>query len=117
MKKSTKAALISAFIFPGIGHLYLKKFMSGVLLFAASAGSFSFIVFKTVERALHIIDTMQSGSTAPDIAAISKLVSQQSSNGGNDILLLNVATAVFVLCWIIGIIDSKRLGRVLDKNH
>ncbi|MFH0782615.1 MAG: hypothetical protein V2B20_11800 [Pseudomonadota bacterium] len=116
MKKSTRAALLSAFIFPGIGHIYLKKYVSGFLLLVASAGGIVFIVFKTVERALQIIEQMQSGSAVPDIAAIIELVSKQSSDAGNDVYLLNFATAAFLICWIIGIIDSKRVGRTLDEN-
>ncbi len=114
MKKSTKAALLSAFIVPGLGHIYLKKYVSGVLLFAASTSGIAFIVFKTMQRALQIIEHIPSNSATPDISAIIELVSKQPNAAGNDVYLLNFTTAAFLICWIIGIIDCKRVGRVLD---
>jgi hypothetical protein len=32
MKKSMKAALLSAFVFPGAGHFFLKKHITGTVL-------------------------------------------------------------------------------------
>jgi hypothetical protein len=32
MNKSTKAALLSTFVFPGAGHLYLKKYIPAAVL-------------------------------------------------------------------------------------
>ena len=36
MKKSTKAALLSALICPGAGHIFLKKYIRAMLLVAAT---------------------------------------------------------------------------------
>jgi hypothetical protein len=42
------------------------------------------------------------------------MVSQQSR--GADAQLLNIATTVLIICWIVGIIDSYRAGRSREKN-
>jgi hypothetical protein len=114
MKKSTKAALLSAFVFPGVGHLYLKKYMSGVLLAGASFAAIYYLIAKSVERAFEISEKIQSGDVPLDVQAITALVTQQTS--GTDVILLNIATTALFVCWLIGIIDSYRVGRVRDKN-
>lgn len=111
MKKSSKAALLSALIFPGLGHLYLKKYFSGIILMGLSLAGILYIVSVTVDRALQIVDKIQSGAISPDVDAIMQALAQQSGGAGAN--LLNVATTVVVVCWIVGIVDSYRLGRPL----
>jgi hypothetical protein len=115
VKKITKAVLLSAFVFPGLGHLYLKKRLSGSILMGASFAAIYYLMSKVVENALQIAEKIQSGEVQPDAVTISELLSQQSN--GSESQLQNIATAVFVICWLIGIIDSYRLGRVRDKNE
>jgi hypothetical protein len=114
MKKSTKAALLSACIFPGVGHIFLKKHIPGVALISASFVAIYYLVSKTLEKALQIAENIQSGDVQLDIAAIAELVSQQPT--GTDAQLINIATNTFIICWLIGILDSYRLGRGREKK-
>lgn len=114
MKISTKAALLSAFVFPGVGHLYLKKHSRGVALIIASCAAIYYVMSLAVEKALQISEMVQSGDLPLDVEAITELVSRQST--GNEYLLVNIATVAFIICWLIGIIDSYRLGCVRDKK-
>ena len=70
MKKSTKAALLSAFVFPGAGHMYLKRYIPGVVLVGASLVSIYYMISKTVESALQIFEKIQSCYVQPDVAEI-----------------------------------------------
>ncbi|MCX5870761.1 MAG: hypothetical protein NTY00_09050 [Deltaproteobacteria bacterium] len=115
MKKSMKAALLSAFVFPGVGHIYLKRYMPGVVLVGASLAGCYYVISKTVERALQIVGKIQSSDVQLDVTAITELVSKQST--GTEAQLINIATTVIFICWIIGIIDSYRVGRGQDKNN
>jgi TM2 domain-containing membrane protein YozV len=115
MKKATKAVLLSAFVFPGAGHIYLKKYISGGVLFGASLLGIYYLISKTVESALQIVEKIQSGEVQPDVTAITQLVTKQST--GAESQLLNIATATIIICWIIGIIDSYRIGRLRDANE
>ncbi len=74
-----------------------------------------YLVAKTVEKALQITEKIQTGDIPLDIAAITELVAKQST--GTEAQLLNIATAIFIICWLIGIIDSYRLGRVREKTE
>jgi len=50
-----------------------------------------------------------------DVAAMMEMASKQPA--GSEVYLIDVATAVFIVCWIIGIIDSYRVGRVRDNDN
>jgi len=114
MKKSTKAVLLSALVFPGVGHIFLKKYMSGVVLAGASFAAIYYLLSKMVEKALQITESIQSGDVQLDVEAITELVSKQST--GAEAQLLNIATAAFIICWLIGIIDSYRVGYTQDNS-
>lgn len=115
MKKSTTAALISAFIFPGLGHLYLKKYLTGVLLVGISFASLYYLVTSVLEMAMEISQKIESGTVQPDIATITAMVTQQSNSANAQ--LANIATIVLCICWLVGIIDAYRLGNKLDKSN
>lgn len=108
MKQSTKAALLSALIFPGAGHLYLRQYIRGVLLSGVSAVLLYFIVSVAVNTAFEVLDKMQNGEVPPNVEAISELVLKQSQ--GTD-ELTNTATLALIVLWVIGIGDSYRQGR------
>jgi len=113
VKKSIKAALISAFIFPGLGHIYLKKYLVGILLAGISGASIYYMISNVMEIAMEISKKIQSGAIPPDIATITALVSQQANAANTQ--LTNIATSVFFICWSIAILDSYRLGIAQEK--
>jgi hypothetical protein len=90
MKKSIKASLISAFVFPGAGHIYLKKYFPGLLLVGVSSLGIYYLILNMVEKALQIVEKIQLGHVQADAT---------------------------VICWIIGILDSYRIGMGQDKNQ
>lgn len=108
MKKSTKAALLSGLVFPGIGHLYLKRYVPGILLSVGSAAAIYYIFSAIMDTALTVAEKIQSGAVSPDVAAITDLLSQQP--GGSE-QSANVATLVLMVFWLVGIVDSYRKGR------
>ena len=115
MKKSTKAVLFSALVFPGTGHLFLKKYLSGTLLIGAVLVAFYFLVTKAVEKAQHIADLITSGEIQPDIASVTEMITKSPT--GSEGQLLNIATIALVIAWLIGIFDSYRVGRTQDLGN
>jgi len=114
MKKPTKAALLSAFVFPGVGHFLLKKRIHGVVLAGTAIAALYFLIAKTVERTLLVTEKIQSGEVPLDTATIAELVSSQGSD--TDAQLLNIAVTALFISWLIGIVDSYRVGRAQDKS-
>ena len=108
VKKSTKAALLSALVFPGIGHIYLKKTIRGAILASASFSALYYLVSSALEKAFEISEKIQQGEIALDVEAITRLVSEQSTNADGQ--LLNIASYTLVICWLIGIFDAYRIA-------
>jgi TM2 domain-containing membrane protein YozV len=112
LKKSTKAALLSCFVFPGVGHFYLKRFMLGVFLLVGAAVA-GYVVFSSaMDTANEIVAKIQGGSASFNIEAISKLVEERSRTRGES---TNFATWVFLALWLIGIVDCVRVGHKVEK--
>ena len=86
--------------------------MFGVLLLVGSAVAGYIVISSAMDTANEIVAKIQGGSTSLNIEAISKLVEEQSRTRGES---MNVATMVFFALWLIGIIDSVRVGRKLEK--
>jgi hypothetical protein len=108
MKRSSKAALLSGLVFPGIGHMVLKHYLRGSVLMLSALVAFSVIVTVVIQRALIIVDRINSGDIPVETGAIAEMVS--NSTNGADSLIQNISVIVLGACWLIGIIDSYRLG-------
>jgi len=115
VKKSTKAVFLSAFVFPGVGHLYLKQFVIGLLLLGGSASALYFSVSDAVSKALEIAVTMQSEGTPLDVDALTRRVSEQE--GGAEGFSLSMTTIALIAFWVIGVFDAYRVGRVVEKSE
>jgi TM2 domain-containing membrane protein YozV len=113
VKRSTKAVLLSALVFPGVGHLYLKRFVIGILLSGGAASTTYFIVSSAMSKALDIAETIQREGLSLDANAIALLVSEQSR--GAEGSFSSIATIALLVFWIIGIVDSYRLGRIEER--
>lgn len=113
MKRSIKAALLSGLIFPGLGHMVLKHYVTGSVLILSTLAALSVIVTEVTSMAFDVVDRINSGEIPADAAAITDAVSQ--STQGAQSSLTNIATVVVVACWLIGIIDSYRLGMRKDR--
>ena len=103
-----KAALLSGLVFPGLGHLLLKRYPRGSVLVLGALIATSVIVADAYRRALTIVDRIVLGDVPVGSAAIAQMVAD-SSNGANS-PKVTIAIIVLGACWLIGIVDSYRLG-------
>jgi len=113
MKKSSKAALLSALIFPGAGHLFLKSYLRGFGLLLASLAALSVVVVRAYQKAQLIVDQIVSGSVPMDSGAITQAVANSTTSADN--LTDNTLVIVLAVCWLAGILDSYRLGARQDQ--
>ena len=113
MNKATKAALLSALLFPGLGQMYLKRYVRGLIpMVLILAGLGLWIVDATV-RALREIDKMQiqGGLIDPNVVASRAAAASASGEWYSPLLL-----PLIVVCWLLSVIDAYMLGkRVVDK--
>ena len=113
MTRSIKAALLSGLIFPGVGHMILKQYRRGSVLMLSAMAALSVIVTKAINQALTIVDRINSGEIPVEARAIIELASMPNSSAEDSIL--NIAAIVVGAVWIIGIVDSYRLGIIQEK--
>jgi len=111
VKKSTKAALLSGLVFPGLGNLYLKRWLSGIVLAGIAGYALYLIVTVVMGIALDVSVKIESGAVSSDTDAITVLVSQQLAAVEQ---LTNNASLALAVCWIVGIVSAYWMGRAQD---
>ncbi|HEY8025602.1 MAG TPA: hypothetical protein VIF60_13610 [Burkholderiaceae bacterium] len=114
-KRAQKAALWSALVFPGAGHLFLKMYARGLVLFGSTVIAIVYIVHNLLSRGLveqvnNLVYKALDGELSPDPDAIAKLLDL-----GPDPVTLDLASWLIVGCWIYGIVDSYRQGARMDR--
>ena len=114
MTKSSKAALLSGLICPGLGHIFLRKYFRGAALVGLSLAALSVVVTTSYQHALLIADQIISGDVSMEAGAVAQAVS--ASTNAADSFIENVAAIVLVACWLAGIMDSYRLGIAQYKS-
>ena len=114
MKKSFKAALLSAFLCPGAGHIYLKKYLFGCILILVAFSALFVITSKAVEKATEISEQVASGEIPYDMEVIRDLITKSQSP--EEIKQINTMTLIFIFAWIVGIFDSYRLARSQESS-
>jgi len=109
MKKTTKAVLASAFIFPGVGHILLKRYSQSAVFISIASAAIVVIISHVVSVASEIADRVISGEVAPNLLVIRQLIIEQRS--GSETLYVSIATWVLVAVWLISIADAYRVGK------
>jgi len=113
MRVSTKAALLSAFVLPGVGHLYLKRYRRGlVILFSVIAG-LGYMIWSATVTALNRLDEVmvkvQGGVT--NLKELSAIVGSKMSPTDP----YHDAVFYVVVCfWIFAVIDAYRIGKQIE---
>ena len=88
--------------------MVLKQYLRGSVLMFFALVALSVVVTRIFQRALTIVDRINSGDIPVDTGAIAEMVSNSTS--GADNFVENAALIVLGACWLVGIIDSYRLG-------
>ena len=114
MKKSIKAALFSGLVFPGTGHFSLKRYQRGMIFFVPTLLSLLLLVHYSLGKAYAIADQIELGKIPLDTATITALIAAPPV--GTELLKLQIATWTIIVCWIVSIIDSYRLGKTADQS-
>lgn len=109
MKTSTKAALLSALVFPGAGHLLLKKYFIATLLAAVAAIGAYLLISQAVDIALVIADKINRGEIGLDPERIATAIEQYTTAAQSQ--TADMAVYAVAAAWFVGVIDSFRQGR------
>ena len=113
MKNSTKGALLSGLVFPGLGQVILKHYKRGAVLMLVVSASLLIILIKAVQQAFAILEKIQSEGGVIDMSTISKAAIQGSTSSGS--LIFKIALLLLMLCWIIAVVDAYWIGKKTEK--
>ncbi len=115
MKHSTKAALYSAFIFPGAGYFCVNSMIKGLSALIATMGCLGVFFYEAFFRAQVIAEKIVSGQIPPDYFAIRSEI--YTTPGVVSEQTISTLTYLLITLWIIGILDAYRIGRKSDKKE
>jgi hypothetical protein len=111
MKTSTKAVLWSGLVFPGAGHIFLRRYRRGMLLIVPALLEFSMLVRGLIMQAEFILDKIESGAISPDPLAIAAML-----DAAPETHMTQIAFWILVACWMAGMVDAYMLGTEEDRK-
>jgi len=108
MKKSTKAVLFNAFLFPGWGQIYLKQYKKGVLIISAILAGTLSILWSIIQitRDILKLTPFKKGTVTFDAIIHLAINSINSMNYFHLFLIL----FFMLLLWILSMLDSYQSG-------
>ncbi|TXS95307.1 hypothetical protein FV139_05255 [Parahaliea maris] len=107
MDRASRAALLSALVFPGVGHCYLGRWWRGLSLALASLVPLYLLVSTVFAITRELVAELESGALPPDLLILTQETMSRVHAGSNTLQMASLAFAVF---WVAGIVDAHRLG-------
>jgi TM2 domain-containing membrane protein YozV len=108
MKTAIKAALLSGFMFPGLGQIYLKRYKRGLTILIPVVLGFVIIVGKVIASAMESLEAIQNGGGIADMQAVSILARIDSAHSG---INLNFILLLVLCCWLFSVVDVYKIGK------
>jgi TM2 domain-containing membrane protein YozV len=107
MKSSIKAALLSGFVFPGLGQIYLNRYTRGLTILILVLSALCIIIGTVVASALESLKAIQSGGGIADMQTVSNLARIDSVHSA---INLNFILLFVLCCWLFSVLDAYRIG-------
>ncbi len=114
MKKTIKAVLLSAFVYPGVGHFSLKKYPVGFAFASIFTVPLYFLFKELFLKAESIAEQIQTGQIPLDVAALHEALSSQALT--SDTQTLNFKLYALIIIWLIATVDAYRIAKVQTRE-
>jgi hypothetical protein len=108
MKIEIKAALLSGFVFPGTGQMYLRRYLRGLIMMIFVFVGLASIVAIITSAALERLNIVLTQGGVIDINDASKLAVAQSLQSST---FCKVIFLLIICCWIFSITDAYRIAK------
>ena len=115
MKESTKGALLSALVYPGLGQLVLGSKITGVGFAIITSAGLLVIIYRITKRiyqSMDLILPMLTGKIG-DIRKVLDLINQSTYPDWSGEL---ISLTVIVICWLAAIMHAYWVGCRLDRT-
>jgi TM2 domain-containing membrane protein YozV len=107
MKSYSKATLLSAFVFPGLGQLYLKRYWQGLVIIIGVVAGMGYIVWQATVLALGRVDSLMQS----DNVKVKELTDIMASKSAVASVIDDIIFIIIICCWIISIADAYVSGK------
>ncbi len=115
MRKAMVATMLSAFLFPGSGHLVLKKYLMGSALISVSLLLSSYLFLKLIAGVLNLFGKLQRNEIMPTLQGIIGYFFEHPF--GREPGMAYFCFALAIVIWLFSIVDSYRIGSELDRSQ
>jgi len=115
MKESTKGALLSLLVYPGVGQLALGLRISGVFFAGLATAGLLVIIFRITVRIFHALDPILS-SLANNSLIWSKFLEIVSRSPYDSWQVEGICLVFLFLCWIAAGLHAYVAGREVDRD-
>lgn len=115
MNQSTKGALLSGLIFPGLGQVVFKCYKRGVALIVTVSICMVVIVATVLQKAFSVLEKIELEGKPIDLETISNAAAQASAASNS--FIYNFIMLLIVCCWVFGIVDAYRTGKKIDGKE
>ena len=116
MKQSLKAGLLSAFVFPGVGQMYLKKSLRGMGIMVLVFTGLGYMIRSATIAALSVLDDamvkLQSGANG--LQELSNIADSKTltTDPYHDVVFY-----LIVCFWIFAVIDAYIIGKEKESQN
>lgn len=114
MQNATIAALLSAFLFPGSGHLMLKRTAMGWTLIGVSLVPTIYLIRSVTLAFMKLFTLIEKNFLPPDLAVMLNYLWDHPF--GDNPEMSHYALGFSILLWLFAIVDSYRIGYQLDER-
>jgi hypothetical protein len=113
MKPAAKAALLSGLAFPGLGQIYLRRYLRGGIIAALALLALGVTATLTVLAFLEVLNTTQIDLSALESGTMSLHLNESS---GHYFTHLVVTSLLSICCWAFSIVDAYSIGRKYGRD-
>ena len=107
MKKTVKVILLSLLVFPGAGHLFLKKYAIAAAFFVSFAYILIGLIKDIHEKTQKIMNSVVNGDIPMDISAITEaLIDNGVLNNSN----MSTMSGLLLFIWLFSAFDAYRIA-------
>ena len=115
MKESTKGALLSFLVYPGVGQLVLGLKFSGILFAVLTTAGLLVVIYRITLRAFHALDPILS-SLADHTLNFSKIIEIINHAPYDSCRIEGISLVFLVLCWIAAGVHAYLAGGRIDRK-
>jgi hypothetical protein len=108
VKPEVKAALLSGLMFPGLGQMYLKRYLRGLILMMLAFLGIAAIVAVAVAGALESLKALSLEGGTADLNALANLAAASSKSRD---IYINAGYLLIACCWVFSVIDAYIIGK------